>query len=172
MGKVKASLLNMGMTVGPKPGRANGKGFWEILHVLTLIRTLMPLWSLGREVFICHSPFVFYREQSPKLCCRRVSRGVSPSLSISPHLSPQHTHWPSRQLSVSSHKSGENAGFQRGSLVAINLCVSAVNGEFQELYNKIVLAFLMYKAIVICVSHSTIYGPSGWGGGVSHTHCC
>lgn len=107
---------------------------------------------------------MFYREQSPKLCCRRVSRGVSPSLSISPHLSPQHTHWPSRQLSVSSHKSGENAGFQRGSLVAINLCVSAVNGEFQELYNKIVLAFLMYKAIVICVSHSTIYGPSGWGG--------
>lgn len=47
MGKVKVSLLNMGMTVGPKPGRANGKGFWEILHVLTLIKTLMPLMPLN-----------------------------------------------------------------------------------------------------------------------------
>lgn len=129
----------------------------------------MSLGNLGREVFICHHPFVFYREQFFKLCCRRVSRGVSPSLSISLHLSPQHTHWPFRHLIVSPHKSEENAGFQHGSLVAINLCVSVVNGGFQELYNKIVSAFLMYKAIVICVSHSTIYGPSGRGGSFSYS---
>lgn len=74
---------------------------------------------------------------------------------------------------MSLHKSGENVGFQHGSLVTINLHVSVVNGGFGELYNKIVLASLMYKTIVICVSHSLIYGPSGSGvGRFSHSHCC